>query len=240
VKEKTVYKLVVIDDHPLMRQSLATYIADTCQDRLVVVAQEGDGVAAIAAIKKYHPDVALVDIGLPLMDGITAIREMKKIHPKLHVIVFSTYEDQAHVVGAIRAGADDYLFKKDATADQVVANILRALDSPAPTPKTLQHRLFTAIRGAEPQKLDMGITPLTGAELEVLKLAANNGLSMKEIAVKLGGKERALSDNTIRRHLAHIYEKLGARNQSHAVALAIKSGLISAEEAMPSDTMDGE
>lgn len=229
-------KLLLVDDHPLMRESLATYIDDHCKNQLAVVAQAGDGLAAIEAVKKHRPTVALVDIGLPLLDGISAIREMKKIHPPLIVLVFSTFEDQAHVVSAIRAGADDYIFKKDASAAQVAGNILRAIGSTAPTPaKTLQNRLFTAIRGAEPEKLDMGITPLTGAELEVLKLAASHGYSMKEIAEKLGGQGGSLSENTIRKHLTHIYEKLGARNQAHAIALAIKSGLITAEDAFPAD-----
>lgn len=233
MKNDPPHRIILIEDHPLMRESLVTYIEDNCGSHLAVVAQAGDGLAAIAAVKKHRPDLVLADIGLPLMDGITAIREMKKIHPKMIVIVFSTFEDQAHVVSAIRAGADDYLFKKDATASQVVATILRALNSPTPTPKTLQHRLFTAIRGAEPHQLDMGVTPLTGAELEVLKLAAYKGYSMKEIAEQLGGKDGDLSENTIRKHLTHIYEKLGARNQSHAITLAIKAGLITAEDALP-------
>lgn len=225
--------MLLVDDHPLMRESLVTYIEDHCKGQLTVVAQAGDGVAAIEAVKKHRPTVALVDIGLPLMDGITAIREMKKIHPALVVLVFSTFEDQGHVVSAIRSGADDYIFKKDATAAQVVGNIFRAVGGAAPAAKTLQNRLFTAIRGADPEKLDFGITPLTGAELEVIKLAAHSGYSMKEMAQKLGGEQGALSENTVRKHLTHAYEKLGARNQSHAVALAIKSGLISADEASP-------
>lgn len=236
MKDKPAYTLLLVDDHPLMRESLVTHIQDHCKDQLKVVAQAGDGMAAIEAVKKHRPTVALVDIGLPLMDGITAMREMKKIHPALVVVVFSTFEDQAHVVGAIRAGADDYLFKKDASAAEVVANILRAVGGSAPAANTLQNRLLLAIRGVEPEKLELGFTPLTGAELEVLKLAANHGYSMKEIAQTLGGKQRALSENTIRKHLTHIYEKLGARNQSHAVALAIKLGLITAQDAAPADS----
>ncbi|MBK8576204.1 MAG: response regulator transcription factor [Elusimicrobia bacterium] len=235
MKNKHIDKLLLVDDHRLMRESLITYVEDHCKGQLTVVAQAGDGVAAIEAVRKHRPTVALVDIGLPLMDGITAIREMKKIHPSLIVVVFSTFEDQAHVVSAIRAGADDYIFKKDASAAQVVGNILRAVGGSAPAPNTLQNRLFTAIRGAEPDQL-VGITPLTGAELEVLKLAANHGYSMKEIAQSLGGKQRSLSENTIRKHLTHIYEKLGARNQAHAIALAIKTGIITAQDASPADS----
>lgn len=80
-----------------------------------MVAEAGDGVSAIEAVERTNPDLALVDLGMPRLDGVSAIRKIKALKPGVQVVIFSMYEGQAHVVEAIRAGADDYLFKKDAT-----------------------------------------------------------------------------------------------------------------------------
>lgn len=231
--DKKTYRIVLADDHPLMRESIATFIDDHCSDQLKVVAQAGDGVAAIEAVERHKPDIALVDLGMPRLDGVSTVRKIKATNPGIQVVVFSMYEDQSHVVEAIRAGADDYLFKKDATAAAVVGHLLRILGGSLPPQDTLRRRLFQAVRGADDDEVDTGFTKLTGAELEVLKLAAHSGLTMKEIATHLGEKGGGPTESTVRKHLEHIYEKLGAKNQSHAVCLAVKYGLISADDAEP-------
>lgn len=231
--DKKVYRIILADDHPLMRESIATYIEDHFQDQLKVVAQAGDGVAAIEAVERHNPDLALIDLGMPRLDGVSAVRKIKALKPGVQVVVFSMYEDQSHVVESIRAGADDYLFKKDATAAAVVGHLLRILGGSLPPQDTLRRRLFQAVRGANDDEVDTGFTKLTGAELEVIKLAAHRGFTMKEIAEHLGEKGGGPSENTVRKHLEHIYEKLGARGQTHAVCLAIKYGLITADGAEP-------
>jgi DNA-binding NarL/FixJ family response regulator len=231
--EKKIFRIVLADDHPLMRESIATYIEDHCANQLKVVDQAGDGVAAIEAVERHKPDIALMDLGMPRLDGVSAVRKIKATNPGIQVVVFSMYEDQSHVVEAIRAGADDYLFKKDATAAAVVGHLLRILGGTLPPQDTLRRRLFQAVRGADEDDVDSGFTKLTGAELEVLKLAAHRGFTMKEIAEHLGEKGAGPTENTIRKHLEHIYEKLGAKGQTHAVCLAVKYGLISADEAEP-------
>ena len=85
------------------------------------------------------------------------------------------------------------------------------------------------------KKLDLGISRLTGMELEVLKLVAHRGFSMKQIAGELSSPEKSITEHAVRKHLEHIYEKLQAENQAHAVCLAIKAGLIVADEAIPKD-----
>lgn len=230
---KNVYRIILADDHPLMRESIATYIDDHCKEKLKVVAQAGDGVAAIEAVVQHSPDLALIDLGMPRLDGVSAIRKIKALKPGVQVVVFSMYEDQSHVVEAIRAGADDYLFKKDATASAVVGHLLRILGGALPPQDTLRRRLFQAVKGASDDEVDTGFTKLTGAELEVIKLAAHRGFTMKEIAEHLGENGGGLSESTVRKHLEHIYEKLGARGQTHAVCLAIKYGLITADDGEP-------
>ncbi len=229
-----IIRVVLADDHPLMRESIATYVEDHCRDRIEVVSQVGDGLAAVQAVEKLKPDLILIDIGMPRLDGVSAIRQIKKIQPDVLVLVLSMYEDQAHVVEAIRAGADDYLFKKSVTAAQISAQMLRALGGELPAQNSLQKRLFQAIRGAQESSLDIGLTRLTGAELEILRRVAHKGMSIKEIAEDLGDSGGGLSENTVRKHMEHIYEKLGATGQAHAVCLAIKYGFISPDEAEPS------
>lgn len=231
--EKKAYRIIIADDHPLMRKGISSYINDHFKDQIKVVAEAGDGLAAIEAVERHDPDLALLDLGMPRLDGVSAIRKIKTLKPGIQVVVFSMYEDQSHVVEAIRAGADDYLFKKDATADVVVAHLLRILGGALPAQDTLRRRLFQAVRGVNDADVDSGFTKLTGAELEVLKLAAHLGYTMKEIAEHLGEKGGGPTESTIRKHLEHIYEKLGARGQTHAACLAIKYGLISADGADP-------
>jgi two-component system nitrate/nitrite response regulator NarL len=234
---KLPYRIVLADDHPVMRQSIVAYIADYCRTQLKVVAQASDGLEALEAVTKHKPDLVFIDIQMPRMDGLTAVRRMKEIQPDLLALVFSMYEDEAHVVEAIRAGADDYLFKNKATTEQAVGQILRALGGPLPNRNDLHDKLIELIRGADVEKLGYGFARLTGAELAILKRVAYFGESMKEVATRLGGEEERLSENTVRKHLEHIYDKLGARNQAHAVCLAIQMRVISSDGARPDLTL---
>jgi len=227
------YKVILADDHPALRESIAAAIDDFGENQVKVVAQAGDGVTVLDEVKKHKPDLVVLDLGLPRLDGIQVIREIKKYNEKTIVLVFSMYDDQAHVVEAIRAGAEDYLFKHDATPEEVVNHILRALEKGLIVQDKLHDRLFRSLRQIDKEKLDLGLPKLTGAELEVLKLAAYKGFSMKEIAKELGGKDGKLSELTVRKHFEHIYEKLGAQGQAQAVCLAVKYGLISSDPAEP-------
>lgn|GEM_PF-1790109 len=233
LRPKKRYRILLVDDHPALRESIAAAVRDFRPDQLEVAGQCGDGVAALELVKRHKPDLVVLDLGLPRLGGVQAIPEIKKLVPGIVVLVFSMYDDQAHVVEAIRAGADDYLFKQDATPAVVVDHILRSLESRLEVQDKLHRRLFTALRQAEGDRLSTGLPRLTGAELEVLKRAAYQGLSMKEIARELGGAGGPLSELTVRKHFENIYEKLGAQSQSHAVCLAIKFGILSSDPAEP-------
>jgi len=223
------HKIILADDHPFMLEAIVSRIEDHFQDRLEVVARATDGLMAVQEVKKHSPDLILMDLGMPRMDGIQAIREIRKFREDMIVLVFSMYDDQAHILQAIQAGADDYLFKKEASGKDIVNHILRALGGELGQDR-LRRTVFSALRDTDEENLNAGITKLTGMELEIIRLAAHKGLSMKEIAGALEGKERKISENTIKNHLNHIYEKLGARNQAHAVSLAVKYSLIDPEE----------
>ena len=87
VWKKKVYRIVLADDHPLMRESIATYVADHCRGQIEVVSQVGDGLAAVQAVEKLKPDLILIDIGVPRLDGVSAIRQIKKSQPEVLVLV---------------------------------------------------------------------------------------------------------------------------------------------------------
>lgn len=226
-------KIVLVDDHPLVRDSVVMFIEENYSKTLEVVGQAGDGVTAVELVSKLKPDLVLLDVQLPRMDGLTVVRRIKHLFPGIIVLILSMFEDRAHVIEAVHAGADDYIFKNGAGVPLIVSHILQALDGHLPARTPIQQHLMETIRQSDERGLGLGLGKLTGVELEVIRLAAQKGLTMKEIAAELGGREGPLSENTIKKHLEHIYDKLGARNQTHAASLAIKHGLISMDEVEP-------
>ncbi|MCG8555006.1 MAG: response regulator transcription factor [Proteobacteria bacterium] len=229
----TRFKIILVDDHPVLRESIAAFLRARCGSELVVVGEAADGPTALRLAQEHRPDLALLDLHMPGVSGIETLRRLKQVSEGTRVLVFSVYEDQAHVVEAIHAGADDYLFKGHATAQTVADHMLQTLRGHLAQRNPLQRKLLFALRNLRADRLPLGPGQLTKAELEVIKLAAHRGLSMKEIAVELGRTDGALSENTVRKHLQRIYSKLGARNQTHAIALAIKYGLISVDDTQP-------
>lgn len=230
---KKVFRVVIADDHPAMREAVADALADLPGRRVTVVGQAADGREAVSLVEQLTPDALVLDLGLPRMDGLAVLQRVKTLTPAPFVLVLSMYEDQAHVVAAVRAGADDYLFKHEARPQAVAQRLLDALERPAASGDLLRDRVFSALRETEADHIRWGVSRLTPAELEVLSLAAQRGLSMKEIATVLSRSGRPLTEPTVRKHFEHIYEKLGASSQAHAVALAIKHGFIRPDEATP-------
>lgn len=220
-------KILIVDDHNIVRESIADALADSPSSRTwEVVGHAADGLDAVAQAEKLKPDVVILDIGLPRLDGISVLRRIRAMGLGTRVVVFSTHDDQAHVLDAIRAEADAYLFKDQSNTMDLVRCVEDLLAGRAPFEDKLHKRLFAGVRLMDESSLDRGLPLLTPAELDVLRLAAFRGGSMKEIASTLSRPDRSLSEATVKRHFENIYQKLGASSQSHAVCLAIKHGLI--------------
>src|SRR5262245_12078960 len=128
MKPKTKHRVVLADDHPFMLEAIADCIGHRFRDRLEVVAKATDGLMAVEEVKKHKPDLILMDLGMPRLDGVGAIRQIKQIQKDIVVLVLSMYDDQAHIVQAIQAGADDYLFKKEVGVSDIVGHVLTALE----------------------------------------------------------------------------------------------------------------
>ena len=205
-------RILVVDDHPIVRDGLVTVLQD--QADLQVVGSVGTAEEAVALAARLHPDIVLLDLELPGMDGVAAMPRLLEAAPTARVIVFTAYDTDEQVFGAIQAGARGYLLKG---AD--VAEIVRAIHNVHDGGSHLAPRVAARVLGAvgAPRRSP---TRLSAREREVLQLLAQ-GLATKQIARSLGVTER-----TVKFHVASIFAKLGATNRAQAVALAAQHNLL--------------
>ena len=206
-------RILVVDDHPIVRDGLVTVLQD--QADLHVVGSVGAAEEAVALAARLQTDVVLLDLELPGMDGLAAIPRLLKAAPAVRVLVFTAYDTDEQVFGAIQAGATGYLLKG---AD--VAEIVRAIRNVHDGGSHLAPRVAARVLGAVGAPRRSPMRGLSAREREVLQLLAQ-GLATKQIARSLGVTER-----TIKFHVASIFAKLGATNRAQAVALAAQHNLL--------------
>jgi two-component system NarL family response regulator len=199
--------VLVVDDHALLRTGVANIINQEADLR--VVAEAGNGVEAISAFEQHHPDVTLLDLRMPIMEGVEAVRQIRERDPRARVIVLTTYDTDDEIARALKAGAKAYVLK-DIAADALVGCIRDVLAGK------------TYLAPAAAAKLAEGVTrvQLTPRELATLTLLAD-GKANKEIASELD-----ISERTVKTHLAHLFEKLGATSRTEAVKVATRRGLV--------------
>ena len=204
-------RVLVVDDHPVVRQGLVAVLGD--QPDFVVAGSAGSAEEALALAARERPDVVLLDLELPGLDGVGAIPRLLEANPEVRVLVFTAYDTDERVVGAIRAGAGGYLLKGAS-----IEEIARAIRTVRGGGSYLAPRVATALL-AEVRTPRRG-TALTERERAVLRLVAD-GLPTKQIARSL-----AISERTVKFHVTSIFRKLGAENRAQAVALAAERDLL--------------
>ena len=199
--------VLLVDDHALMRTGVANIINQEAD--LHVVAEAGNGVEALEAYDRHHPDVTLLDLRMPVMEGVEVVRRLRERDPQARVIVLTTYETHDEISRALKAGAKAYVMN-DITAD----------DLDTSNRDVLAGKSYLAPAAAA--KLAEGVTrvQLTPRELASLRLMAD-GKSNKEIANELG-----ISDRTVKTHLGHLFEKLGVTSRTEDVKVATRRGLV--------------
>ena len=207
-----VIRIAVVDDHPIVRQGLTASLEDEAD--FEVVGAAGSAEEALALVAARRPEVVLLDLELPGVGGVEAIPRLAEASPGLAVLVFTAYQTDERVLGAIRAGAKGYLLKGATTAEIVAAIRTVAAGGSALEPRVAA-RLLAAVRS--PRE---GGSQLTARERDVLRLIAD-GLPGKQIARALG-----ISERTVKFHTASILRKLDADNRAQAVALAAERGLL--------------
>lgn len=214
--------VIIAEDQTLFREGIKDLLEN--EANVVVVGEAADGREAIRLVKKLRPNVILLDIKLPHLDGIEATRQIHKECPSTNVLILSGYEDEAHVMEAIQAGANGYLSKMLPAAELV--NALKTFaNQGVMIPQPVMSKLIDGLRNIGSGNAEASLVALTKTEIKVLALLGR-GQSNKEIAQSL-----TCSVKTIKNHLNNMFQKLGVSNRTEAVVKGIDLGLISAEKS---------
>jgi DNA-binding NarL/FixJ family response regulator len=210
-------KVLIADDHPVVRRGLANLL-DGEQD-IEVVGQACNGVEALELARDRKPDVVLIDLRMPEMDGVEAIRRMRAESQELRFIILTTYDNEEWVFEGIRAGARGYLLK-DSEPEELVSAIRAIMRGESLIEPVVATRLLDRFSELATREAGQGLDPPTERELEVLQLMAR-GASNSEIAGEL-----VITIKTVKTHVAHLLGKLQAKNRTEAVTEAARRGWI--------------
>ncbi|MEU9461186.1 MULTISPECIES: response regulator transcription factor [unclassified Streptomyces] len=208
-----VITLVVVDDHPVVRDGLRGMF-DSAPD-FRVLGEASNGVEGVETVGRLDPDVVLMDLRMPGGGGVAAIAELTGRGARSKVLVLTTYDTDSDTLPAIEAGATGYLLK-DAPRDELFTAVRAAADGRTVLSPTVASRLISRVR----TPAAAGSEALSGREREVLELVAK-GTSNREIAAEL-----FISEATVKTHLTHVFAKLGAKDRAAAVAIGYDRGIL--------------
>jgi DNA-binding NarL/FixJ family response regulator len=206
----TPIRLVIVDDHPLVRRGLCELFA--AEGDIDVVDAVGGGDEAVRSVLAQHPDVVLMDVSMPDIDGIEATRRVLAVRPETRVVMLTSFAEHERVIEALDSGAIGYILK-DAESDELVRGVRAAAAGDSPLSPRAARALVTARRGRRP------FEELTARELDVLKLVAR-GLSNKQIAWRL-----AISEKTVKAHMTSIFGRIGVGDRTQAALWAQRHGV---------------
>ena len=216
----TQIQVLLVDDQSLVRTGFRMILQD--EPDIDVIGEAVDGRAAVEAVGRLRPDVAIMDIRMPIMDGIEATRRIVADNAATRVLVLTTFDADELVVEALRAGASGFLLK-DVAPDDFAAAIRTVAAGDALLAPSVTRQLLDRFRDRLPGPPDARnerLRELTEREVEVLKLVAR-GLSNREIAQRL-----VLAEPTVKTHVSHALLKLDLRDRAQAVVLAYEVGLV--------------
>lgn len=210
--EKSVKRLVLIDDHPIMRHGLAQLIR--AEDGLDVIGEAGSARDGLEVIGQLKPDLAVIDLTLPDKNGLELVKDIRALHPSTQCIVLSMHDETLYGERSLRAGARGYVMKEEA-ADHLVTAIHKVISGGLYVSESLNARMLEQVTGAARSKAT-GMDALTDRELEILSLIGS-GVPTKNIAAQL-----SISARTVEAHRAHIKEKLGMTDGASLVRYAVQ------------------
>ncbi|MEZ4663177.1 MAG: response regulator transcription factor [Caldilineaceae bacterium] len=207
-------RILIVDDHAIVRRGLQTLIAS--EPEMSVVGEAADGIEAVLKARALRPDVILLDLVMPRQDGLTAITQIKQENPRARILVITSFAEDDKIFPALKAGAAGYLLKDTSPAQllQAVRDIHagKSMLDPAVALKVIQEL-------NHPADLPPTADPLTERELDVLKLVAR-GLTNHEIADHL-----VIGERTVGNHIGNILGKLHLANRTQAALFALREGL---------------
>ena len=216
MEEDEKIRILVADDHPMLREGLVAVLGT--QPDFEVVSEAADGSEVVRLAERLKPDVILLDLEMPEMDGVAALEKLRDAGSAVQTIVFTAYDTDERILGALRAGARGYLLKGASRAE--IFDAIRTVHAggsllqPVVTGRLLDHM----------SREQTSPEPLTPREFEVLGLLAL-GLTNREIAGRL-----FISERTVKFHVSSLMHKLGAENRTETVTIAAQRGLIQLTE----------
>jgi len=203
-------RVIVVDDQDIVRDGLVTVLS--LVDGITVAGFGRNGQEACELVESVHPDVVLMDLRMPVLDGVDATARILADHPETGVLVLTTFDDDASIAGALRAGARGYL-TKDASREDIAAAIRSVARGQATFDPAVSARLVSGL-GTQARPAPPGLSELTRREQEVLQLIGE-GLNNSEIADRL-----FVSTATVKTHINNLFAKLNLRDRAQAVRFA--------------------
>ena len=200
-------RVLIIDDHPMMRDGIAVGLAD--EPDILLVAEASDGNEGIEAFRKHRPDVTLMDLQMPGMSGIETMQAIRSEFPDACIIVLTTYRGDAHVTNALRNGARAFLLKS--TLRNELRETIRAVHA---------GRYVLSPEAASAMAEHANESALSQRELQVLR-GVVRGHANKTIGAQLG-----IAEDTVKVHMKSIFSKLGVSDRTHAAMIAVRRGLV--------------
>jgi DNA-binding NarL/FixJ family response regulator len=207
----TAIRLLIVDDHPIMRDGLRGVFAG--DEDFEVVGEAGDGAEAVQQAQALHPDVILMDLRMPRVGGVEATTRLRDQDNPARILILTTYDTDRDVLPAIKAGATGYLLK-DAPRDELIRAVRAAHRGQSVLAPTVASTLVGLAGNRSPD------SKLSPREVEVLKLVAEGATN------QVAARKLLVSETTIKTHLLHIYTKLGVRDRASAVATGYQRGLL--------------
>ncbi|KAF0112007.1 MAG: two component transcriptional regulator LuxR family [Chloroflexi bacterium] len=208
--------VLLADDHVVVRAGIRQFLEQSSD--IQVIAEASNGQEACELIEQFKPDVAVLDIQMPVLSGIEVTRWIRSNRLPIGVLVLTAYDDDPYVQAVLQAGANGYVLKT-AEPQEIVKGVRDVFQGKSVLDATLAQKLIVKLTRKDDSTL---VEPLTSRELQILTLTAK-GFTNKAIGVQLG-----ISDRTVQNHLANIFQKLNAESRTEAVMRAVSLGLISA------------
>lgn len=214
-----IIRILIADDHAVVREGLRTLISRT--PGMELVGEAANGIEAISQGEALQPDVVLLDMVMPRLNGLEAIPKLKQVTPQVRILVLTSFDDDERVFAAVKAGALGYLLKDSSPQEllQAIRSVYQGQPSLAPN---IAYKVIREL--SQPSSLPQTEEPLTEREVETLRLIAQ-GLSNEVIAQKL-----TISERTVGKHVSNILEKLHLANRTQAALYALRQGLASLDD----------
>ncbi|MBB4783969.1 DNA-binding NarL/FixJ family response regulator [Streptomyces rapamycinicus] len=203
-------RIVVVDDHTVMRAGVIALLA--AENSIEIVGEAGDGRAALELVERYDPDVALVDLRMPVLDGVATTTEIVARYPRTRVLILTTYDTDAEIERGVEAGAIGYLLK-DTTREQLVDAVHAAARGETVLAPRIAEKLVARMRRPVQD-------PLTERETDVLNAVAD-GMTNAEI-----GRRLVIAEATVKTHLLRLFAKLDVNDRTRAVVVAMERGIL--------------